>query len=381
MFNSGAIIVIGMLVLIIIIGLFDNTKEGYYIYSLFGSTKKELTRYSIVMIAFWCLGLIIKDSYDIGFYRDAYERRVSHGKEPLFDIVQFFFHDIGISFDVFKAIWVSIIAILLYKGIKKYALKPHQASAIAFISIFLSFITQMRSAMAFSIILNVIPLLFSGKKRDRLLYGIIVILCGQIHIVSYIYLILLFVGLKKERKFGIRYYIVIVILSVFSLGFNLYFVDIISLIVKIFPAFQSFSERIISSVDGIGTPIKAAIFLIIKQTILFILTEISCKYQEEFSFGKLKIQKYISEINHLSLVFLVICIVNESFTRLFTIIALLQFSSIMNTGEYFIEMSVGVDLKIRMKTFLIGFVLLVFAIEFHSNPDDFVRIMNSIVNN
>lgn len=349
--------------------------------SLFYPSNQDMNiriKYLLTISFFLLFGICVKDTYDIGFYREAYVRRVSHGKEPLFDVIQFFFHDAGYDFDTFKSIWIIAVSILLYKGIKEYSKKPEQVVALTFVGVLTSFITQMRSALALAIILNIIPLLFSEKKRDKMLYGLLVIMCAQLHIVAYVFLLFLVVKSNGRRNCKRKYFVALGLLTIVTIGMNAYFVNFLIFILGYFPVLSSMTLRMVSAVSGVNTPIKASIFLVFEHFFLYMQTDRACWIQMEEQPKEVRKYEVISQINTLSLVFIPICILNESFTRLFNPIMLLQYAMILNVGHKNGGISKSLLFNVNMKTIIICFTVFVFGVSLHSNPDDFLRMMRSL---
>lgn len=335
-------------------------------------------KYLVIIILFLTLGILITDSYDIGFYKIAYEQRIPHAKEPLFDFIQFFFHDIGCSFALFKSFWLFLISLLLYKGVKVFGQKPEQAIALSFFIVLLNFITQMRSSLAFAVLLNCIPLLYSNKPLSKVLYAFFVVLCAQMHAVAYMFLLFLIVKKDGHRQYRKVFFVVLGCLSLLIIGFNTSFVKIVSVLLSYAPISLSLSSRIVASISGIGTPIKASLFLICKQLFLYFLTDKACAIQAKNDAKSSGKYEAIGEINTLSLAFIPICLVNASFLRIFNPIALIQYAMILNVGYEKFSISKRMAFKVTMKTVLLCFSLFVLFVSVHSNPEDYIRSIGSI---
>ena len=378
MFTTNAIIVF-IAGIIIIAMCMEESLALNISFALPGKSKTKIRlKYLVILAFFLFVGVCVTDSYDISFYRDAYVRRISHGKEPLFDYLTFFCYDRGIGFDQFKTVWLVVITALLYRGIKLYCKKPEQVVAMLFFTGLLSFITQMRSAMAMAIIVNFIPLLYTGKMRDRFKYGVIVILCGQMHIVSYAFLLFLIVKAKGRRIYQKEYYVVLAIVTLLAVGMNAFFISILTAIMGRIPGIAPIANRIIASVSGVGTPIKASLFLIFQQVCLYVFTARACDLQTGENAADSTCVGVIREINTLSLVYLPLCVLNASFNRLFVLIAIMQYGMILNVGRKRVGISKWATVNVSMKTALFCLAIFLFLANVHSNPDDFVRIMNSI---
>lgn len=379
MFTINSIIMMSLAVIFVLLSLTECKIVGTNIYFWEKSKKNVRLYYSFLICFFLLFGVCIRDSYDIDSYRYAYEARIAHGKEPLFDAIQFYFHDNGWTFNSFKVMWLVLTTIFLYAGIKKYADKPEAVVGLSFLSVLPSFITQFRSAFVCAVVLNAIQLLFSGKRRDKIIYTAIVLLCAQIHIMAFLFLIFLFVRGQEKKNYGLRYCGLVSLATLFAIGFNRYMVIIIDVLTEIVPMFSSISDRIISAVSGIETPIKAIIFLICKQLFLYIMTDRACKLSKKKATGEITYYNCISEINNLSLFFLPLCIINASFLRVYNPIILLQYAVILNVGNMKMRISDKIGLNVRMKTLLICFALFLFVVDVCSGPDDLVRMMKSIM--
>ena len=131
MLSTNAVIMCTIAVLFILYGLITNRNRRVALTISETSGKTYRISFIIILLFFCIVGALITDTYDISSYRYAYDERLSHGKEPLFDSIQFFFHDIGWNFDSFKLLWIIIIAILLYKGIKRISNAPEEVVALA----------------------------------------------------------------------------------------------------------------------------------------------------------------------------------------------------------------------------------------------------------
>lgn len=378
MFTTNAVIVLIIAAFFWLWGLNRTLLTGVA-FSVPGIEEKRIPiKFAIFMLFFLLLGIWIKDSYDLGSYRDAYVDRISHGKEPLFDLIRFFFFDRGVKFEEFKAIWIFVIAVLLYTGIQKYSERPEEVAAISLITVLLSFISQMRSAMALAIILNAFPLLFTGKIKDRILYAISVIICGMFHIVAFVYIIFLAVGIKKKRSFKTKYYIIIGAVTLFAIGMNAYFVKLVMMIASVIPTFGSIANRIIVSIEGVGTPFKASVFLIVEQVFLYLLTDRACGIQFEQEWFDNRRYEVLREMNALSLIFIPVCILNASFLRIYNPIAIIQYALILNVGSSRAGLTRNFTWSQSMKSLLVLFALFVFAVSIHSNPEDPLKMINSI---
>lgn len=378
MFTTNAIIVMILVASFFIWGL-NRTLLTNVMFSVSGTKGKKIpVKFTIIILFIFLLGMWIRDSYDIGFYRDAYVARISHGKEPLFDLICFFLYDRGVKFEEFKAVWFFVIAVLLYTGIQKYSNRPEEVAAICLITVTMSFISQMRSAMALAIMLNTFPLLFTGRIKDRVLYAISVIVCSMFHIVAFVYIIFLAVGLKKKRSFKTKYFIIIGAVTLFAIGMNAYFVKLIVMIAGVIPAFGSIANRIIVSIAGVGTPFKASLFLILEQVFLYLLTDRACRIQLDREWFDFRRYEVLREMNALSLIFIPICILNASFLRIYNPIAIIQYALILNVGYSRAGLTRNFTWSQSTKSLLIMFALFVFAVSIHSNPEDPLRMINSV---
>ena len=337
----------------------------------------------LIIISFWLFGSCVQDTYDIYWYRYAFENRIPHGKEPLFDFVQLFLYDIGVSFDFFRFCWITIIAVLLFRGIKKFTNYPSCVIALSIFSVLPSFVTQLRSAMVCAIVLNIIPLLFTEEKKDRIKYVLIVLLCAQLHIVGYAFLVLIMLKREGRRINKGKYYILVAVLIIFAIGMNGTFGEITSRILSYVPFLGSENNmaRISSSIDGVGTPIKSAIFIVFKHVFLYIMADRACLLQlkkQTLEHEKITAIGLIRKMNVFFLLFLPIVIINESFERIFNPLCFIQYAMIFNVNKEKIGLSKRYAVKIRKDYVLIGMTIFMFIVALRSNPDDFVRMMNSL---
>ncbi len=388
MLNTTAIITLSFITLVSFLTMIEIGNNGIIVVSFNKKEYKVNLKYIIIMLVFFLYGIFVKDSYDLSNYRLFFEERIAFDKEVLYDMCQFFFHDRSFSFNLFRGIWHFVIVVLLFVGIKRFSKKPEQVVALTFFLALGGFITQMRSAMAFAIILNCIPLLFTGKVRDRIIYGLLVILCGQMHIASYLFLILLFS--KKGKQRGVMIFSVLCIIAgvTMLLGANRYLAEALNVLAEKIPMLSGFFWRVADSIDYLTTPIKLAVFITCKHVFLFVFTYIACRIQFKET-GDSKYE-YINGINILSLILLPICFINVSFIRVYNPIMLIQFGTILNVGSEKIGLSDFIKLPEKMNTSIltklripIKWVMFCFAAfayfaEVKGSPEDYIRLWNSI---
>lgn len=338
--------------------------------------------YDMSFVLFWLFAVCTTDSADLSNYRWAYEQRLSHGKEPLFDVVQFFFKDIGCSFDFFKLVWISVVVVLLYTGIKKYSKFPSAVFGLALVTMLTGFVTQMRSALVGAIFLNAFSLVLSERKKDRVLYAIIILLSAQIHILAYAFLIFLFVKPNKNMVFKKAYYIIIAIVTFSTLFLSrLPFINSIQTMLS----FEGMSvTRTMSYLQGGDSQFRYAFFLIVKHLFVFFLTNYACKIQLEIVDKNDKENKnqknarIIQEANTLMLVFLPITIQAASFERLFNYFILIQYATVFNEGKSKIIISDSKKMKLSLQSILVIGMLFITFIELYFSPSDMIRILNSV---
>lgn len=337
--------------------------------------------YLFIIASFWLFGVCVMDSYDISNYRWAYDARVAHGKEPIFDIVQFMFRDASWSFDSFKAIWVTVVAILLYRGIKKYSQAPGEVAGLALITVLSGFVTQMRSALVGAIFLNAFQFILSVNKRDRILYLAIVLLSAQMHIVGYAFLIFLLVSPNTNRSFRKLYYIIIFLLTAIALFETGVASSFIYSVMNMVPFGGNSVVRVLAYFQGEGSHFRYAVFLVLKHLMLFFLADRACEIQmnnqNELDSDIIK-YRMIREANILMLTFLPITIISASFERLFNCFALIQYSMVFNTGKSKFTLLNKLSWGISMQTVMIVGVLFITFIEWYFSPGDMLRILNSL---
>ncbi len=384
MLETKGIAVVIAAFLLVILGL--NNKRIYTV-SLAsgepGSIKLDL-KYFLLLTVFWLFAVSVTDSADISIYRWAYTERISHGKEPLFDIIQFFFHDQGWVFDKFKLVWISLITILLYTGIKRYCKVPAAVVALAIITALPGFITQMRSALVSAIFLNAFSLILSGRKKDRVLYCVIILLSAQIHIEAYSFLIFLLINPKENRVFRSIYYLFITAATLLSLFFSSHYGSLIYTIISALPIGGNAVTRVLSFFEGEGSHFRYAFFLVCKHLFLFILTDQACDLQmNSLSIvgGRINSEQEISmirEANSLMLFFLPITMFSASFERLFNCFCLIQYSVIFNVGQSKLSLFKKVIWPQSIQSIMVIGVFIITFIEWYFSPDDLIRVVNSI---
>ena len=337
--------------------------------------------YFIIIVCFWLFGICVTDSNDLANYRFAYERKISHGKEPLFDAVSFFFHDSGWSFDQFRILWVTLVVILLYFGIKRYSKNPKAVAGLAVVTVLTGFVVQMRSALVGAVFLNVFPLLLTGKKRDRLIYLLIILLCSQIHIIAYAFLLFLFINAIESKVFRRVYFVLIALVTLVALFGSTLSSSIIYSMLNSLPFGKNLVLRVISYFRGEDIHFRYSVFLIAKHLLLYYLTDRACEMQINkstsgiFSVSQIRM---IREANTLMLMFLPITILSASFERLFNCFVLIQYGMVFNVGKSKFRISKKKTWSINMQPVLVIGVLLITFVEWYFSPDDIVRILNSL---
>lgn len=382
MLEAKGIIVLIIAFLLFALGLYSKGENVYVVTS--GERRKPLNIIFFVIFVFlWIFGVCVTDSYDIGNYKWAYDEGIAHGKEPLFDVIKFFFHDVGWSFEAFKVVWISFIFILLYIGIKKYSKAPGAVAGLGLITVMTGFITQMRSAMVGAIFLNVFQLILSEKKKDRILYFIIIILSAQIHIIGYVFLIFLILNKKERIDLKRMYYIAILLITLIVLFASGFSASIISEILNFLPFSENNAIRVLTYFQDGGSNLNliGSCFLIFKHFFLFLLTDKACEMQiNETDINNLEIEKYkiIRQANMLMLVFLPITLLAVSFERPFNIFALIQYSMVFNVGEAKFVIFRRNLLNISLQVLMIAGVMFFTLINWYSNPEDLIRIINSL---
>lgn len=381
MLEMKGIIVAIIAFLLLALGLYSQKYHSVFVI-VSGTQRRPINLIYFMIFAYiWLFGVCVTDSYDIGNYKWAYNDRVSHGKEPFFDAIQFFFHDVGWSFEAFKVVWVSIVLILLYRGIKKCSKTPSAVAGLALVTVLTGFITQMRSALVGAIFLNAFQLILSGKRRDRILYLIIILLSAQIHIIGYSFLIFLIANPKKHTKFKKMYYIIAALAIMIALFGSSFFVPIIYRILNLFLIEGNGADRVLSYFQGESSQFRYAFFLTIKHLLLFFLADRACVVQmKEKGINYAEIQKFqiIRESNALMLIFLPITIVSASFERLFNYFILIQYSMVFNVGKSNIVLFKKYSLNINLQSVLVLGILLMTFVEWYFSPGDLIKMLNSL---
>lgn len=381
MIETKAIVFIVIEILLFLWGLDNNERRSITFTNSFLANKKVDLKYFILFLLFWLFAVCVTESYDISNYRYAYDARISHGKEPLFDIIQFYFHDHGRSFDYFKFVWVTIVAAFIYMCIKRYANYPAAVMALALVSPLTGFITQMRSALAGIIVLNAIPLIFKGRIRDKILYAIIVVLCAQIHIVVYAYLIFLLISHKENKTIRKLYYMIITVLIIMALFFSSIYMQTIFNILNNLPVVGNSVRRAISYFQGQGNHFRYAFFLMIKHLFLFFLCNKACSIQEReclLHSGDGSKFRMIKEANILMLFFLPITMMSGSFERLFNYFIPIQYAVIFNLNKPKISLVGKVSWRQSISYLLIIGMVGFSIIENYFDSSDTLAIFNSV---
>jgi hypothetical protein len=382
MLTFKAVFVIAVAFLLLIAGLFRNSVSVLAVTHLKPSCKsKRIDVLFLVVIGFfWLYAVLVTDSYDISNYRYAYVFRIAHSKEMLFDMIQFFFHDAGWSFDSFKLLWVTIVSLLLYSGIRNYSRAPGVVAALALVTVLTAFITQMRSAMVEAVFLNAFPLLYSGKKRDRFLYLGIILLCTQIHLISCAFLPFFFLRTKENVRIKKAFYVIVAVLTILAVFSSSIAYITISRLLTMLPMASDSLNRILGYFNGEGTHFRYAVFLICKHLLMFFLTDQACSFQLSYvtSEKDKRELKMIRKANTLMLAFLPITVLSASFERLFSCFAIIQYAMVFSAGKQRLALRKNTYLKQSLQSVMVIGMLMITFVELYFSSSDLVRVLNSI---
>lgn len=170
------------------------------------SGKRHRACFAAMAVFLWVAVALCMDSYDIENYRVIYDPSFLLEKDALFGLIERGFLLLNISFDWFKAIWGTGIAVLLIAGLARYTDRPALAGAM-FLLVMLGYATQMRSAMAGAILLLSFSFLLTERKRDAVWYALLTLLASALHIMAAGFLILLLPRLL-DRGNGSRWFAV-----------------------------------------------------------------------------------------------------------------------------------------------------------------------------
>ncbi len=377
-FKAVLIIVTGMM--LVLLGLCCKEKRIVHPVSYTWNKKLDVTYFTIFFM-FWLFAISVSESYDIANYRYAYNGRISHGKEVVFDLIRFFFYDHGWSFDAFKILWVTIVILLLYIAIKKYSNSPCAVVALALVTPLIGFITQMRSALVGAIFLNAFHLLVQGGRKNRIAYAALIILSAQIHIIGYGFLIFLFINPESNRTFKPLYYFFIGVATLIALFSTGSFSQVIYSILDHLPVAGKGLARVLEYFQGEGSSFKYAFFLLLKHQFFFSLTDRACEVRMmELDVSDFDIRKYrmIREANVLMLMFLPITMVSASFERMFNCFVLIQYAMIFNAGRSKVLLFKKISWQQSIQSLMILMVFFMFTVECYYSSSDLITILNSV---
>lgn len=381
MLEMKGVVIVTFLLIMLTITLMINKKLVLSIKGRLSFIESVDLSYLLFIVLFWLLAVSIQDSYDIDAYRWAYDTHLLHGKEPVFDMLQIYFSYIDWSFDEFKTLWVTIIAILLYTGIKEYSESPHKVIALALITVLTGFITQMRSAMVCAIFLNAFQLILSGRFKDKVVYSIIILLAAQIHMVGYCFLLFLFIEKKKAVQFKYVYYIFVIFVTFVALFISDFASSYIYSFMIIFLKDAEGSARALEYFQGNTTHFRFGVFLLCKHLVMFLLTDKACEILIRESVNNFE-RKYqyigIRKANSLMLVFLPVVILSASFERLFNCFALIQYAMVFEACRNSKILSRKINLRQSLVLLMIVGELIFLLVQLSFSPDDLLRILNSI---
>ena len=381
MLEMKGIVIVAFLLIMLTITLITNKKMILSIKKNSFFIESIDLNYLLFIVLFWLLAISIQDSYDIDAYRWAYNKQLLHGKEPLFDILQLYFNYIDWSFDEFKALWVTIVAILLYTGVKEYCESPHKVISLALITVLTGFVTQMRSAIVCAIFLNAFRLIILGRFKDKVIYVIIIIFAAQIHMVGYCFLLFLLIEKKKAVQFKYAYYITVLLATLVALFISDFASSYIYFFMSFFLKDAEGSARALDYFQGNATHFRFGIFLVCKHLAMFLLTNKACEFLIKKSVDIME-RKYryeaVKKANSLMLVFLPITILSASFERLFNCFSLIQYAMVFEACRNEKFLSKKISLRQSLLLIMICSELTFFLVQLSFSPDDLLRILNSI---
>lgn len=345
--------------------------------------RKSSLLYTFSMGIALLIMTICKESYDIDNYRWAYDNNVPHGKEPIYDILQNTCVRIGLSFDTFRFLFLFFTILFIYMGLKRYSEYCTLMMGMFILAPFLfGFITQMRGALAGSIVIFAIPFLFTKNKKDTVKYLLFICIAATIHVSVLFFLIFL---IPKIIRINIVKYRIVCLSTALLLSV---------LVIAFFENFDSYTHSLVNEASGsfFNSVISRAVSYIgyegrpnIKGYLFNVTKQLFCYVAAVVSFNKLKNGERNEKINEAIRVLDTFILFIPCYSISYQLMRIFYYS--LPLHYYFIAEYTGNQLKCIPKgrpvtsQIVFGvFSMIVFYIGFGiwDTPEDFIRLINGV---
>jgi hypothetical protein len=306
---------------------------------------KSKNRVLDVVIILVILGITIiyggaTNNFDYETFKWSYEGLINTNFEPGYKLIETLFANLNVSYNFFR-LCIAVISITLVSiSVNKFIEKKYKL--LFYISFFFVtvpfFAYSLRSAIAFSIIMYAFTKLIVGKKMDKFLYFILIIIAMQFHISTVIFLLFLLVPKYKSKNVMSSYiflymFFSAILLMTISDSILLFFINVIFDLVLI-PLGVSESKLDYTLIEVRFGFILFSISQLGFVTVLyFVKTRMKIDIERTDSIGILKIKLHHFVLYSSYLMFLVIPLMrlNTEYSRLIRGISPLYYLAIFSS--------------------------------------------------
>ncbi|MFC0229270.1 EpsG family protein [Serratia aquatilis] len=279
----------------------------------------------LVFLYFFIIALVLyggnywngdRDAYELYYQRDSI---APWGIELLYGYLNIFFHSMGVPFQTFQVIVAFFTIFLTSIYLKKVSLYFSISFFAYFLLMFPLDYVLMRTSLAYAIVLNAFLLLYDNKKIQ---FSILIVIATLIHQSAFIFLIFVVNNKNHEN------------IKVCKYTFYATFLIIIS---QLLTHYGLLAEKIVNHFSYYQTTWKT----IVGSLFFHILSVYLIVFDEKNRSNQVKYQKFIRNINIISLLLLCLYFQADIFVRVFrllvfiNIVYLLQSICITKKSTYY----------------------------------------------
>lgn len=253
----------------------------YYSLCVIGFFKKNSKILAWIMITMmWIIMGLNTYSGDFSNYEWIYiniENRLYWNEfEPLFTLLMFVCHKIGLTFIGFRMVFAFIFLIVLHYTIQKYTENEAEVLALFMVFPYLYFVSVIRAGLS-SVIVILALYEIIGENNNRIKFFLLMMVAVLFHYTSILFFSYLLFKEKKYRKVMI---LSIVVLSL--LGFVLYFNGLIYKFASVFTSNKRLLKWFNLSLGNDGNQeLRRALYMIIILLIMVLI--VYCEYRNQKS--------------------------------------------------------------------------------------------------
>lgn len=133
--------------------------------------------------------------------------------QELYQNLSSFFKGFGVDFIAFNATMSFVALCLIFYRIAKYAKRPALVTSMMYFYPLVDFVIQKRYFLAMALVFWALPMAVSEFKKDKVIYLVLVLIAGWIHISVLFYLPFVLINLIPDRILKRVSLITIIILS------------------------------------------------------------------------------------------------------------------------------------------------------------------------